>query len=276
MWVHRVMVSTQWNSVWSTYSRVSFCIEPVWVKSICNDQCLGYSGKKPRFGLLLDFFPNSPCQHLPISCSTKVVAWFAGYFAALGVQAALLARCCSQYLYFRTLQKFRWDLVVIGECITWIGEMWILPCFLFQADSNIWDIVSTHSGHWGLKEDPESLDRFQRGPWVVGLMEGNSLNSHLFSWRFSFVCCRLHQKLRILGTLCRHCRICRMFDFQKFDFDDPSTANNGPKTQEIDRMTGPAACENISTGRNSGSKSIGPWHLGTEFFLASNGSLHGQ
>ena len=64
------------------------------------------------------FFPNSPCQHLPISCSTKVVAWFAGYFAVLGVQAASLARCCSQYLYFRTLQKFRWDLVVFGECIT--------------------------------------------------------------------------------------------------------------------------------------------------------------
>ena len=40
------------------------------------------------------------------------------YFAASGVQAASLARCCSQYLYFRTLQKFRWDLVVIVERIT--------------------------------------------------------------------------------------------------------------------------------------------------------------
>ena len=62
---------------------------------------------------------NSPCHHLSISCSTLVCQTvLCRYFDASGVQAASLARCCSQYLYFRTLQKFRWDLVVIVERIT--------------------------------------------------------------------------------------------------------------------------------------------------------------
>ena len=68
-----------------------------------------------------------------------------------------------------------------------------------------------------------------------------------------------------------------MFDSQEFDFHDPSTGSNGPKTQQIDRMTGPAACENISTGRNSGSKSIGQLHLGTEYNRIADGDfLHFQ
>lgn len=164
--------------------------------------------------------------------------------------------------------------VQVGFGCNWrMHHYWLCGFFLvsFLADSNIWDIVSTHSGDWGLKEDPESLDSFQRGPWVVGLMERNS---HLFSWRFSFVFAAGSIKSKGLLEHCADtagcvgCLILKNLIFMILPREAKAQklSLTFQNTRKIDRMIGPAACENISTGRNSGSKSIGQWHLGTEFF----------
>ena len=127
-----IMSWCQPNEILFEALTVSFCIGPVWVKRVCTSRSamvgsypLGYSGRN-KVWVLLDYIYiyhyisiNSPCHDLSISCSTLVCQTvLCRYFDASGVQAASLARCCSQYLYFRTLQKFRWDLVVIVERIT--------------------------------------------------------------------------------------------------------------------------------------------------------------